>query len=207
MKLKAERLMSAFLVPAIALSGCDGRTETAEETTRESGTPYNVVDYPTPNKGKGVNSVEGIVLHHTAEDSIAKSLEILTDPKKGVSCHVLIDKDGTRYLMAKPEEVTWHAGYSTFNGKDGANNTTVGIEFQGNTLEEPLTDDQIKSAIEYVVPIIEQHDIPLDHIVTHAKIRQDYQKSHPKSNVPDKQDVTPDQHDRFIEALKKAISR
>lgn len=194
------------------LTGCGGscnrnvHEETIEEVIEESKAPYRVVDCPTPNKGEGVNSVEGIVLHHTAEDSIEKSIRILTSPAKGVSCHVLIDKDGTRYVMANPEEVTWHAGFSRFNGKDGANATTVGIEFQGNTLEEPLTDDQINSAIEYVLPIMEKYNIPIDRIVTHEKIREDYKKSHPKSKVPDKHDVTPDEYSRFIEALKAYYS-
>lgn len=180
--------------------------EDIEEVIEESKAPYRVVDCPTPNKGEGVNSVEGIVLHHTAEDSIEKSIRILTNPAKGVSCHVLIDKDGTRYVMAKPEEVTWHAGFSRFNGKDGANATTVGIEFQGNTLEEPLTDDQINSAIEYVLPIMEKYKIPIDRIVTHEMVRKSWKKNHPGSKVPDKHDITPDEYSRFIEALKAYYS-
>ncbi|MDE6142442.1 MAG: N-acetylmuramoyl-L-alanine amidase, partial [Muribaculaceae bacterium] len=119
---------------------------------------------------------------------------------------VLIDKDGTRYVLASPETVTWHAGKSWFNGKENANNTTVGIEFQGNTLEEPLTDDQIRSAIEYLRPVMKKYDIPSDRIVTHEQIRQEWKRRHPKSNVPDKRDITPDEYSRFMNALNDSIA-
>ncbi len=164
-----------------------------------------VTELPTPNVSEGTNKVEGIVLHHTATESGEKSLEILTDPESGVSCHVMIDTDGSRYVLAPPEAITWHAGRSRLNGKDGCNDFTIGIEFQGNTVEEPLTDRQIESAVDYMLPIIEQYNIPLDNVVTHEQIRDNYLKAHPKAKTPTKVDVTSTEHNHIMAALEKRI--
>lgn len=164
---------------------------------------FTVVDVPTPNISDAKNSVEGIILHHTAVESGEKALDILTRPGSGVSAHVLIDTDGTRYILASPEAVTWHAGKSRLNGREGCNDFTVGIEFQGNTVETPLTDKQIESAIDYILPIIRKYNIPMQNIATHQEIRTQYKKAHPKSKVPPKVDLTPDEYDRFMKALRQ----
>lgn len=166
---------------------------------------YWVVDVPTPNVTEGTNDVEGIILHHTATANGEQALKALTSPRSGVSCHVLIDTDGTRYVLADPTQITWHAGKSTLNGRDGCNNFTVGIEFQGNTVEQPLTDDQIESAIDYVLPIMRRYSIPMKNIVTHEMIRRNFKEAHPKAKAHAKVDVTPEEHDRFIKALRRRM--
>ncbi len=163
---------------------------------------YWVVDRPTPNIAEGRNEVKAVVLHHTATDSIEQSLDILTNPDKGVSCHVLIDKDGTRYVLAPPDSITWHAGRSRLNGRENVNRFAIGIEFQGNTVEEPLTEAQIQSAIDYLLPILDEYKITDDNIVTHEQIRANYIKAHPRTKTPKKVDVTPDEHTRFMQALQ-----
>lgn len=178
----------------------------ADTTTVEK--HYKEVRRPTPNLGKGRNEVIGIVLHHTAEPQpVSRSVNKLCDPKSGVSSHVVIDTDGTRYVLAPPTAVCWHAGKSHLNGRDGCNNFTVGIEFQGNTLEEPLTDDQIQSAIEYMLPIIRQYNISLTNIVTHEQIRNAWKKAHPNAHCYGKVDITPTEYERVMMALRKAMAQ
>ena len=71
---------------------------------------YKEIDRPTPNfDADKVNEVRGVVLHHTAEPTAQRSVEILTSPARKVSSHVVIDTDGTRYILAKPTTVTYHA--------------------------------------------------------------------------------------------------
>lgn len=165
---------------------------------------YKEFSYPTPNIDMSrKNSVEGVVLHHTAEPTVERSLEVLTSSTKRVGTHCVIDTDGTRYIMCDPEVVTFHAGFSVLNGKEGCNNFTIGIEFQGNTLEAPLTQDQMNSAIEYLRPIIEKYDIPYSNIVTHEMIRQAYKKKHPKKRCSGKVDITQTEYKRFMKLIKK----
>ncbi len=169
---------------------------------------YRQIKYPTPNIDPNkTNKVEGVILHHTAEPTIERSLGVLTSLKKKVGTHVVIDTDGTRYIMAKPEVVTYHAGYSVLNGKEGCNNFTIGIEFQGNTLEAPLTRNQINSAIEYLLPIISKYHIPIKNIVTHEMVRQAYKKKYPQKRCSGKVDITQTEYKRLMESLKNALSK
>lgn len=210
----AALIASYMLLP---MASCSEESEIAElqsRESRESAYPetydlnkpvYKVVEMPTPNVGDGINEVRGIVLHHTAEPSAASALDKLTAAGSGVSAHLLIDTDGTRYVLAEPTAVTWHAGKSRLIGRENANNFTVGIEFQGNTLESPLTDAQIASAVEYIRPLMKAYDIPLKNIVTHEFIRTEYKRAHPDSTVPDKVDVQQPERERLIEALSQSV--
>jgi len=167
---------------------------------------YEVKSYPTPNFAiDKTNRVEGVILHHTAEPTIERSLEVLTSRTKKVGTHVVIDTDGTRYIMCSPETVTYHAGFSILDGKEGCNNFTIGIEFQGNTLEAPLTEDQIKSAIEYLIPLISKYKIPVKNIVTHEMVRNAYKKKYPKKRCAGKVDITQKEFIRFKDALNKSL--
>lgn len=167
---------------------------------------YKEIEFPTPNYDEEkTNDVQGVILHHTAEPTAKRSLEILTSPIRKVSTHAVIDTDGTRYILAEPTVVTYHAGYSTLNGRDACNEFTIGIEFQGNTLVEPLTEAQIESAIEYLKPIIAKYHIPLTNIVTHEMVRKNYKRKYPNKRVSGKVDITQQEYSRFMEAISKHI--
>ena len=168
---------------------------------------YKEISYPTPNTDASKkNTVEGVILHHTAEPTVERSLEILTSSTRKVGTHVVIDTDGTRYIMCKPDVVTYHAGFSVLNGKEGCNYFTVGIEFQGNTIEKPLTEDQINSAIEYLLPLIAKYKIKLNAIVTHEMVRNAYKKRYPQKRCSGKVDITQTEYTRFMKALKQKVN-
>lgn len=198
----------------LGLSSCNHQTQKApqkdavtsaqvkKDTVKKD---YKVIEYPTPNVSPGVNEVKGIVLHHTATADAQEALEKMTTPGQGVSAHVLIDTDGTRYLLAPPDAITWHAGKSRLKNRENANNFTVGIEFQGNTVDKPLTDDQIQSALDYIIPIMEKYHLSADDIVTHEEIRADYLNHHPDSDVLTKVDVTPAEKARLLAALQERM--
>lgn len=169
---------------------------------------YTEKSYPTPNYAEGkTNDVKGVILHHTAEPTITRSLGVLTNKQKKVGTHCVIDTDGTRYIMCAPTVVTFHAGYSLLHGREGCNNFCIGIEFQGNTLERPLTNDQIKSAIEYLLPLIKKYKIPISNIVSHKMVRDAYKKKYPKRRCSGKVDITDTEYKRFMRYLKKALNQ
>lgn len=74
-----------------------------------------------------------IILHYTALDE-KDSLEVLT--RGGVGAHYLIPKqpfkDGEdqfdRYKLVDIGDRAWHAGISSFAGRNGLNDTSIGIE-------------------------------------------------------------------------------
>lgn len=200
--------LTGLAVVAMAVAWLNGRQsgrETAGRTTAEHGgrkvSGFAERRWPTPNYDcRRENEVAGIVLHHTGE-TLEESLRILTSPERKVSTHVVIAADGTRYVMADPRVVTFHAGRSVLFGREHCNYCTIGVEFQGNTLVAPLTDEQIASAIEYLMPIIEAYRIPLNHIVTHEMVRNAYRERYPDRQCDVKVDITLHEYARFMGTL------
>lgn len=157
-----------------------------------------------------INTNEGIVLHYTAFDSgndVQPVINHFKNPNSNASAHVLIAPDGRRFVFAKPEQVTFHAGQSYFNGRDNVNDFMNGIEFQAKDGSVKLTEQQIQSAIEYMLPIIRKYRIPLSNIVTHQQIRDNYikYKARPFERVSTKQDLSLSQYQQIIDALKASV--
>ena len=101
----------------------------------------------------------------------------------------------------KGATITYHAGLSILHGMEHCNFCTIGVEFQGNTLETPLTGAQIASAIEYLLPIMEEYQIPLDNIVTHEMVRNAYREQYPDKPCDIKVDITSVEYDHFMQML------
>ena len=181
-------------------------TNNTNEKNETKVVKFKEISWPTPNyDAVSVNQVKGVILHHTAEPTIKRSLAVLTSATKKVGTHVVIDTDGTRFIMAKPEVVTYHAGLSVLDGMEGCNYFTIGIEFQGNTLEKPLTKEQIASAIEYLKPIISKYHIPLNHIVTHEMVRKSYKQKYPRKKCSRKVDISQTEYLRFMKVLRTSL--
>lgn len=194
-----------FVVVTFAFLAC--RPHAPNSESPEHVQMYKEVDYPTPNfDPERENELLGVVLHHTAEPTVENALQILSSPEKKVGTHVVIDTDGTRYIMAKPSVVAYHAGYSVLNGRDSCNLFTIGIEFQGNTLESPLTNAQIRSGIEYLIPLLQEYKIPLQNIVTHEMVRQAYKEKYPEQKCSGKVDITLTEYNRFMNMLKDSLN-
>ena len=152
-----------------------------------------------------INQQKGIVLHHTGfmENDLNNVTNHLLKPN-GNSAHVIIGYDGKRRILANPNQVTFHAGASRFKGRNNVNDFMIGIEFQGDTDKKPLTQNQINSAIDYMVPIIRKNRISLENITTHQKIREEYNKYN-NIKAPNKPDINLKDYERIIKALKSRL--
>jgi hypothetical protein len=141
------------------------------------------------------NEVKNIVLHHTAyEDTKNNESQVRNQymtPGKS-SSHVVIEEDGKRTVYASPEQVTFHAGESEWNGRKDVNDFSIGVEFQGNTVNTPLTDAQIKSFIEYYRPIATKYNLSLKDVISHQMISPDR-----------KPDVTAKEYQRILKYMKE----
>ncbi len=179
----------------------------SEKVPVEEPVVYKEIPYPTPNVAPdSVNEVLGVILHHTALPTVEEALLELTRPR-GVSSHCVVDTDGTRYILAPPTAVTFHAGLSVLNGREKCNAFTIGLEFQGNTVEQPLTDNQIRSGVQYLLPIIREYHIPLSNIVTHKMVRDSFMICFPDHRCKDKVDITPTEYARMMAALKEELEK
>jgi AmpD protein len=67
------------------------------------------------------------------------------------------------------DQRAWHAGVSSFEGREGCNDFSIGIELEGDDVT-PYTDQQYLALGLTVVELIEAYGIPSSHIVGHCDI-------------------------------------
>ncbi|AVZ84109.1 N-acetylmuramoyl-L-alanine amidase [Edwardsiella ictaluri] len=124
-----------------------------------------------------------LVLHYTAVDDVS-SLNILT--KEQVSAHYLIPKEpksihGQPVVLQLVDENkrAWHAGISSWNGRSGLNDTSIGIEivnlgYTDNMLGQrtwyPYTEKQIAAVAALAKDIVNRYHIEPDNVVGHSDI-------------------------------------
>jgi len=109
------------------------------------------------------------VLHHTA-DNLENTLKTFKNRADSASAQVVIAKDGTRHKFGNEDDIMWHAGESEFKGWENINPFSIGIELEGNSLEADFTDEQYRSVIEYLLPIVVKNRIAFEDIVSHKII-------------------------------------
>jgi AmpD protein len=61
-----------------------------------------------------------------------------------VSAHFLVRRDGQVVQFVSTDERAWHAGVSSFQGRERCNDFSIGIELEG-TDTEPYTDEQYET--------------------------------------------------------------
>lgn len=125
----------------------------------------------SPNVSFSTIRPEGVVLHHSYGSYKGGVSWILND-SSNVSYHVLINTDGERTVFAKDTQRAWHAGKSSFNGRDGCNGFMMGLAFTGDTTSRELTQAEIDSAVEFLLPRFERWGWPKDlsTITTHREV-------------------------------------
>jgi N-acetylmuramoyl-L-alanine amidase len=72
------------------------------------------------------------VLHYTGMTSGRAAVDWLCNPASKVSCHYLVDDDGTIVQMVDETLRAWHAGVSSWRGEIDINSISIGIEIQNH---------------------------------------------------------------------------
>lgn len=84
-----------------------------------------------------------------------------------VSAHFLIRRTGELLQFVSVHERAWHAGRSSWQGRDNCNDYSVGIELEG--LEDTLFEDVQYQALATLIDALSQR-CPIDQIVGHEHI-------------------------------------
>ncbi len=71
---------------------------------------------------------DAVLVHYTAGRDALSSVKTLLNPKVKASAHLVIGRDGKIYQLAPFDEITWHAGASSWQGRNGMNKYCIGIE-------------------------------------------------------------------------------
>lgn len=111
----------------------------------------------------------GVLVHHSGL-SFEETMARLLDPASRVSYHCLIAADGARCTLVADEHIAWHAGASTFHGRPRCNDFLLGLAFAGDTYQAPLTEAQLASALEWLVPRWDRHGWTPDWVTDHRQV-------------------------------------
>ena len=114
-----------------------------------------VLQKPSPNHG-GLFKPTLLVMHYTGSPSTPGAIRTLTDGNAAnrVSAHLVISPEGVVTQLVPFDKIAWHAGVSSWKGKDGCNSFAIGIEMVnsgllgkvGNGYVDRLTNKPVASA-------------------------------------------------------------
>ena len=90
-----------------------------------------------------------IIYHYTETSNFIEAVNLLTDKKRKVSSHFLIDTDGSIYNLVDIKKRAWHAGESGWKNLQDINSRSVGIEivYPGEKKQMRYKTKQIKSLV------------------------------------------------------------
>jgi N-acetyl-anhydromuramyl-L-alanine amidase AmpD len=155
---------------------------------------YQQTNKKTPNISAGrVIKPTHVILHHTS-GAYAGSVSWCCDPVSKVSYHCIIARNGKRTALALPSQRTWHAGVSSWQGRKDVNSFSIGMAWEGDTYQTPLSEDALLSAVEYLLPILRENHIPLSNILRHADV-----------SPGRKDDCSPAAHAALLAALNRVL--
>lgn len=136
------------------------------------------IDRPSPNHGPrpADAAIDILLLHYTGMATAEAALARLTDPAAEVSCHWLIDEDGTLYRLVDESRRAWHAGRSFWAGCTDINSRSIGVELvnPGHELGYPaFPPAQMHSLVELSREIVARHPIPPRRVLGHSDVAPD----------------------------------
>ncbi len=113
--------------------------------------------------------IDMLVLHCSNQPS---DIMIDTLKKLSLSCHYIIDTDGTITQCVEEQNRAWHAGVGFWRkANTSINSRSIGIEISSPSLgQETYPEAQIQSLIKLSTDIIKRHKIPAHNIVGHSDI-------------------------------------
>ncbi|MBC7848067.1 MAG: N-acetylmuramoyl-L-alanine amidase [Flavobacterium sp.] len=110
-----------------------------------------------------------IILHHTAQDSLAQTLKTFTKTTSQVSSHYVIAEDGRVVQMVNDYLRAWHGGNATWGKNSDINSASIGIELDNNGIK-PFSDKQIISLLALLTKLKKDYNIPVQNIIGHSDI-------------------------------------
>ena len=138
----------------------------------------------SPNSSERCDDIELIVIHcislpegeynnnhpkdlflNKLDSSIHPSFKTLKKLK--VSSHLLINRDGSFQQFVPFNKCAWHAGQSSFEGKEDCNKFSIGIELEG-TINQSFIDQQY-TILNEIIGLLKK-EYPIKNIVGHSEI-------------------------------------
>jgi N-acetylmuramoyl-L-alanine amidase len=137
----------------------------------------------------GIRKPNFVVIHHTAQDSLAQTIKTFFSTKAGTSAHYVISRDGKVVHMVNDYLRANHAGVSKWGKDTDLNSSSIGIELDNNGLTDPWPDAQMNSLLKLLVTLKKTYGIPTANFIGHADIapkRKNDPKNFPWKKLADK---------------------
>ena len=129
---------------------------------------------PSPNhtERRGIDRPDMIILHYTGMPTEAGALEWLCTPESEVSCHYVVNMDGTVYQLVPEDRRAWHAGKSHWKGETDINSHSIGIEIAnpGHPALPDFTQAQIAAVIDLCRDVIARWEIAPERVLAHSDV-------------------------------------
>lgn len=131
--------------------------------------------FPSPNFEERAFGYEPsmLIMHYTGMASVEKAISWLATPESKVSCHYVVDEEGTITQMVSEGARAWHAGKSYWSGETDINSASIGIEIQNPGHEDGYHDfprAQMAAVLALSHDIIGRHGIPAQRVLAHSDI-------------------------------------
>ena len=110
-----------------------------------------------------------VIIHHTAQHSIAQTIRTFQLEHTKVSAHYVIGKDGRVVQMLNDYLRSWHAGRAKWGSITDLNSVSIGIELD-NDGRDPFPDEQIDALLHLLSRLKAKYGIPASNFIGHADI-------------------------------------
>ena len=110
-----------------------------------------------------------VIIHHTAQDSLAQTITTFILERTQVSAHYVVSRDGQIVQMLNDDLRAWHAGVSKWGSVTDMNSCSIGIELDNNGTE-PFSEIQINNLMILLSNLKTTYNIPTANFIGHADI-------------------------------------
>lgn len=117
--------------------------------------------------------INTVVIHYTGMKSFDEALDRLCNKDSNVSTHYIIKKDGEIISLVDDKFRAWHAGVSSWRGRDNVNDYSIGIELVNKGHEfgyEEFPERQMDSLLRLFEILMEKYPIEQRNIIGHSDI-------------------------------------
>ena len=130
---------------------------------------------PSPNFGPRPEGtpIDILLLHYTGMESAQAALDRLCDPVAQVSCHWLIEEDGTVWQLVEERYRAWHAGLAYWAGESDINSRSIGIELVNPGHEfgyRAFPKIQMQALAVLAREVLSRHPIPPHRVLGHSDV-------------------------------------
>ncbi len=143
------------------------------------------VQSPNYNKRPAGTVVDTIVLHHTAQHSLAETVAWFQSEASRVSAHFCVGKDGSIVQFVSTFDRAWHAGVSVdAYGRRDVNDFSVGIEIDNvGDGKEAFTEPQLR-ALDNLIGFLLIRFPHIKQITSHEFIAEPQGRKNDPKNFP-----------------------